>query len=189
MLTCALRAAAIFGERDKTVIPGMVERYNAQRTATQIGDNTNIFDWMYVGNHAHAHILAADALLRAHQSKSIPPDDERVDGEVFYTTNYEPRICFWDFPRMVFAALAEEMGEKYEVKPRVMSQRMALFIAFLVTWWCWLVGKKPAMTAEIVHHCCRTAYFNNGKAQQRLGYRMRVSTEEGIKRAAKVSFP
>ncbi len=45
---------------------GLYPVYERGQTHFQIGDNTNLFDWTYVGNVAHAHLLAADKL-------EIPP--------------------------------------------------------------------------------------------------------------------
>ena len=42
---------------------GLYEVYNRGQTHFQIGDNTNLFDWSYVENVAHAHLLAADKLV------------------------------------------------------------------------------------------------------------------------------
>jgi sterol-4alpha-carboxylate 3-dehydrogenase (decarboxylating) len=42
---------------------GIYQVYERGQTHFQIGDNNNMFDWTYVGNVAHAHILAADKLV------------------------------------------------------------------------------------------------------------------------------
>lgn len=41
---------------------GLYQVYERGQTHYQIGDNTNLFDWTYVGNVARAHLLAADKL-------------------------------------------------------------------------------------------------------------------------------
>lgn len=41
---------------------GLHQVYERGQTHFQIGDNTNLFDWTYVGNVARAHLLAADKL-------------------------------------------------------------------------------------------------------------------------------
>ena len=41
---------------------GFYQAYERGQTHIQIGDNTNLFDWTYVGNVARAHLLAADKL-------------------------------------------------------------------------------------------------------------------------------
>ncbi|KAJ7505379.1 C-3 sterol dehydrogenase [Mycena galericulata] len=62
LLTVALRPAGIFGPGDRQVMSGLYEVYQRGQTHFQIGDNTNLFDWTYVGNVAAAHLLAADRL-------------------------------------------------------------------------------------------------------------------------------
>lgn len=41
---------------------GFYQVYERGQTHFQVGDNTNLFDWTYVGNVARAHLLAADRL-------------------------------------------------------------------------------------------------------------------------------
>jgi sterol-4alpha-carboxylate 3-dehydrogenase (decarboxylating) len=48
------------GDRQGTA--GFYDVWKRGQTHWQIGDNTNLFDWTYVGNVAHAHLLAADKL-------------------------------------------------------------------------------------------------------------------------------
>ncbi|GLB38478.1 putative C-3 sterol dehydrogenase [Lyophyllum shimeji] len=62
LLTVALRPAGIFGPGDRQLLAGLYQVYERNQTHFQIGDNTNLFDWTYVGNVARAHILAADKL-------------------------------------------------------------------------------------------------------------------------------
>lgn len=62
LLTCALRPSGIFGPGDRQAISGFHSVIKNGQTKFQIGDNTNLFDWTYVGNVAHAHLLAADRL-------------------------------------------------------------------------------------------------------------------------------
>ncbi|KAL7419024.1 erg26, C-3 sterol dehydrogenase [Cryptotrichosporon argae] len=61
-LTCALRPAGIFGPGDRQMISGFYDVVKNGQTKWQIGNNENLFDWTYVGNVAHAHLLAADRL-------------------------------------------------------------------------------------------------------------------------------
>jgi len=60
--TCALRPAGIFGEGDRQLLTGLQQVMKNGQTKFQIGDNENLFDWTYVGNVAHAHLLASDRL-------------------------------------------------------------------------------------------------------------------------------
>ena len=62
LLTCAIRPAGIFGPGDRQMISGFYGVVKNGQTKFQIGDNTNLADFTYVGNVAHAHLLAADKL-------------------------------------------------------------------------------------------------------------------------------
>ena len=86
LLTVALRPAGIFGfvlfhihfevsvinifvrPGDRQAMHGLYQVYERGQTHFQIGDNTNVYDWTYVGNVAKAHLLAADKL--------VPPSED-----------------------------------------------------------------------------------------------------------------
>ena len=55
---------------------GFANVYERGQTHFQIGDNTNLFDWTYVGNVAKAHLLAADKL----QANPVLPVDALSDS-------------------------------------------------------------------------------------------------------------
>ncbi|KAI0259823.1 C-3 sterol dehydrogenase [Gloeopeniophorella convolvens] len=76
LLTVVLRPAGIFGPGDRQAVPGFAKVLKEGRTHFQIGDNTNLFDWTYVGNVAYAHILAADKLVA--QPPNAPEKIEEV---------------------------------------------------------------------------------------------------------------
>ncbi len=57
------------------------------QTKFQIGNNDNLFDWTYVGNVAHAHLLAADRL-----DKSIPSWDFAYPLEDIYLSTGDHRV-------------------------------------------------------------------------------------------------
>lgn len=60
--TAAIRPAGIFGPNDRQALPGFFNTLAAGRTNFQLGGNDNLFDWTYVDNVSHAHILASDKL-------------------------------------------------------------------------------------------------------------------------------
>ncbi|UZJ51497.1 hypothetical protein CBS101457_000817 [Exobasidium rhododendri] len=60
--TVALRPAGIFGPHDRQAVPGFIDVLKSGRQNVQLGQNRNLFDWTYVDNIAHAHLLASDKL-------------------------------------------------------------------------------------------------------------------------------
>lgn len=177
MLTVALRPAGIFGEGDTQMIPNMIRAYEKRQTKFQLGENTNLFDFSYVGNVAHAHILAAIALLNTHSLSLQPLDHERVDGEVFFITNDSP-VYFWDFARMVWSA-AGDKTQPSEVW--IIGRDFGLMLASMIEWMFWAAGGyKPNLTRKAVNYSSMTRYYNIDKAKTILGYRPLFGLEESI---------
>ncbi|KAI9751657.1 MAG: hypothetical protein M4579_005962 [Chaenotheca gracillima] len=182
MVTCALRPAGIIGEGDVQIIPKMIKALRKGQTGFQLGDNENLFDFTYVGNAAHAHVLAAAGLLATHPSTSDssdpPPENGRIDGEPFHITNDSP-IYFWDFPRTVWRLAGDPRTGK---SPWVISKGWGLLLATIFEWLFWIVGATPNLTRREVQFSCVTRYYSCEKAKMRLGYRPIVGLEEGIRR-------
>jgi sterol-4alpha-carboxylate 3-dehydrogenase (decarboxylating) len=159
----------------------MYDAYKSGKTGFQLGDNNNLFDFTYVTNVAHAHLLAAGALLHAHKSKAVTPVERKVDGEAFFITNDQPTY-FWDFSREVWKVA----GDKTGTDVRVISKDIGLSIATIIEWMWWVLGKTPSLTRKQVRYSCMTRYYNIGKAKERLGYKPIVSLPDGIERTVKV---
>lgn len=47
---------------DRQAIPGVMEVLKSGKTKFQVGSNQNLFDWTYVDNVVHAHLLAAEKI-------------------------------------------------------------------------------------------------------------------------------
>ena len=182
MLTIAIRPAGIFGEGDTQVVPGLLQAYYGKKTKFQLGDNTNLYDFTYVGNVAHAHILATIALLNTHTLPTLPLDHEKVDGEAFIITNGSP-IYFWDFARLVWKAAGDETDLS---QVWVIGKNLGLRLASLMEWIFWFAGgRKPTLSWKAFNYSSMTRYFNIDKAKTMLGYRPQVGMEEGVLRTVK----
>lgn len=182
MLTVSIRPAGIFGEGDNQMLPPMLNAYETGKTKFQLGDNTNLFDFTYVGNVAHAHILAARELVRA-STRSVPlPDHKVVEGEAFFVTNDEP-YRFWDFTRAIWRAA----GDK--TKPEavwVIPKQLGLVLATLIEWLVWLFTfgrKEPSLTRKKVKFSCMNRTFCIDKIKSRLSYKPLINTSEAVERS------
>ena len=182
MLTIALRPAGIFGEGDMQMIPNMLKAYEKGQTRFQLGDNDNLFDFTYVGNVAHAHILAAVALMETHELTTQPLDHERVDGEAFFITNGSP-LYFWDFPRLLWK-MAGDTTTPSQIWH--IGKDTGLMLATGIEWLFWLAGGKvPNLTRAKVQYSTMTRYYCIDKARMRLGYRPKWGVEEGWRQTLK----
>ena len=164
-------------------MPAVLAAYYAGQTRFQLGNNTNLFDFTEVSNVAHAHHLAAAALLgtldREEQGQSAPLAHERVDGEAFLITN-DQTCFFWDFQRMIWRAAGDETTSRQVWK---IPKDFGLLLASLFEWIFWIMGwGVPKLTRSKIKYSCMTRYFSVEKAKRRLGYRPVVSLEEGVRR-------
>jgi sterol-4alpha-carboxylate 3-dehydrogenase (decarboxylating) len=177
--TCAIRPAGMFGEGDRTTTGNIISSAKEGKNKIQIGDNSKLFDWTYVGNNAYAQLLAARALLRSHAEPQ--PDDLKVDGEAFVITNDEP-WPFWDFTRAVGAAAGYPIkkDDVYTIPAGLM------WFIVLITEYFYSVltfgTKQPRFTRAKIKYMTIHRYFDISKAKTRLGYVPQVSMEDGIQR-------
>ncbi|KAL7944811.1 3-beta hydroxysteroid dehydrogenase/isomerase family domain-containing protein [Trichoderma barbatum] len=178
LLTTSIRPAGIFGEGDVQTLAGFLRAYDNNKSHVQLGDNTNIFDFTYVGNVAHAHLLAARLLLATAASPIIPLSYERVDGEVFFVTNDSP-VYFWDFARAVWRAAGSEKGTE---GVWVISRGMSLILGSASETFFGIIGKPPTFTRLRAMVSTMTRYYNISKAKRVLRYEPLWTLQEGIDR-------
>lgn len=177
--TLCLRPAGIYGERDTQAIPGSLEILQKKRTHLQLGDNKNLFDTIYVGNAASAHILAARALLGTGEAT------EKLGGEAFFITDDAP-IPFWDFQRKIWAAASDDITPLAQVRviPPWVVMMMAALVEYLF-WFFTLAQIRPPKNfrREILKYAFTDFTHCIDKAKERLGYKPLVSMDEGVRRA------
>ena len=181
LLTCAIRPSGIMGEGDTMVLYHLINILHQGRSGVQVGDNDNLFDFTYVENVAHGHLLAARALLVTAASKTIPLDNEKVDGEAFLITNDSP-VYFWDFARAVWNAAGSPHGTEHV---RVLPRSVGMVLGYLSECFFWAIGKPPTFNRQRIVYSCMTRYYDISKAKKRLGYQPLVSLDEGVKRSVK----
>ncbi|KAK2004623.1 3-beta hydroxysteroid dehydrogenase/isomerase [Colletotrichum falcatum] len=184
LLTCSIRPAGIFGEGDTMVTHQMVKIYREGKTGFQLGDGDNLFDFTYVGNVAHAHLLAARLLLATAAASTAPLDHEKVDGEAFLVTNDSP-IYFWDFARAIWRAAGSDKGTSHVW---TISREIGAVLGFCSEVFCSIIGKPPTFNRQRNIYSCMTRYYNISKAKRLLGYRPIVSLDDGIKRGVRWFF-
>ncbi|KAK3372508.1 3-beta hydroxysteroid dehydrogenase/isomerase family-domain-containing protein [Podospora didyma] len=181
LLTCAIRPSGIMGEGDTMVLYHIINIYRQGRTNVQVGDNNNLFDFTYVENVAHGHLLAAHALLVTAASKTVPLDHERVDGEAFIITNDSP-VYFWDFCRSVWAAAGSPLGTDHIW---VLPRGVGMALGYLSEVFFSIIRKPPTFNRQRIVYSCMSRYYDITKAKKRLGYRPLVSLDEAVRRSVK----
>eukprot|EP01119_Soliformovum_irregulare_P005144 TRINITY_DN1658_c0_g1_i2.p1 TRINITY_DN1658_c0_g1~~TRINITY_DN1658_c0_g1_i2.p1 ORF type:complete len:378 (+),score=112.05 TRINITY_DN1658_c0_g1_i2:57-1136(+) len=166
--TCALRAAAIYGEKEERHFPRIVKMLQDGMLTFTIGAAT--VDWVYVDNLVHAHLQASRAILK---------DPKRIGGNVYFVSDQNP-INNWEFLR----PLIEGLGYRF---PAInLPTSMMYVIAFLVEMMYALINPffsfNPLLSRAEVSKVGMTHYFSSKKAQDEIEYFPIVKQEEGVQR-------
>jgi sterol-4alpha-carboxylate 3-dehydrogenase (decarboxylating) len=180
MLTCAIRQCTTFGPDDPVFFQTIVDVVQKGQAKYRFGKGENLFDFIYVANASHAHMLAAKALLKAHGAAPLPAT-ERVEGEVFNVTNGES-IPFWDLTIKTSNLMGQPLSHDEVVS---MPKSLGLFIGFIAEWSTWLFsfGKKTSkVSVAAVKYTFLEHTMNMDKAKTRLHYTPKFTLQEGIER-------
>ncbi|TGO30857.1 hypothetical protein BPAE_0003g01430 [Botrytis paeoniae] len=140
-LTTSIWPSSIFGENDPGSVKSFAEKAAAGKLKFQIGNGKNLFDFTYVENLVHAHILAAQKLLLQHATPSLIKDESmRVDGQAFLITNDE-HIPFWEFARAIGDAAGHPTRrENVKSIPKIVGFAMAIVAEWVV--WIMSFGRE-----------------------------------------------
>lgn len=168
LATCAIRPHIVFGPGDTRFFPAVLNRARSGRLRAYVGDADKKSDFTYVTNLVDALLLAGDALRPG----------AAIGGRAYFVTNGEP-IAFWEmigklldglslprptwhvpFPIAYGAAAMRETMDALRGVPTTEESLTRFTIRYLTT-----------------HH-----YFSNAAATRDLGYRPRVSLDEGVRR-------
>lgn len=165
--TLALRPHLIWGNDDPHLFPRVVARARSGRLRI-VGDGKNRIDTVHVVNAAASHLDALDALDRS---------PETAGGRAYFIAQDEPIDC-WDW----ISQLCQIGGQ--EPPSKRISFRAAHAIGATLESVYRLTGRKsePPMTRFVAAQLARDHYFDISAAKERLGYRVRVSMQEGLER-------
>ncbi|KAK4947808.1 hypothetical protein LTR10_013316 [Elasticomyces elasticus] len=194
LLTCVLRPAVVFGEGDEQLIPPIHACIAKGESRFKIGDGSNLWDTVYVGNIADAHILALENLLRTRSGQKF--DDiagsngfgntsdhggiaaGSAAGEIFFIQNNEP-ISFREFSLGVW----KEFGHfppSFEVE---IPESLAWVLGLIAEGFTRISGTPTTLSRGSVMDACAMRYASGDKARRILGYQPRVGLEAGLKRS------
>jgi 2-alkyl-3-oxoalkanoate reductase len=168
LLSCALRPHLIWGPRDRSLIPGLLNRARTGRL-WRIGDGTNLIDMVYVENAAAAHLLAADALKPGGAAA----------GRAYFISQGQPVNC-WAWIDEILA-LAGVPPARKSLSPRVAR---AIGAAYEAAYWLLGFQDEPPLSRFLAAQLATSHYFNISRARKDFGYEPKISTAEGLRRLA-----
>lgn len=171
--TCVLRPCGMFGEGDPYHVANVLRVVKAGSLPFRIGNGRAAFQHVYVGNVAHAHVLAMRALL---EPQSQP------GGEVYFVTDDSPAVNFFDFMEPILNQLGHTLPPKSRSIPYpVMFSIGALLegIAFA----CRPIFRfVPTLTRSSVRFIGHDHTFKGDKARRDFGYEPIYTEAEALER-------
>jgi len=165
--TVALRPHLIWGPRDNHLLPRLIERNRAGRLRLPAPEKR--IDTVYIDNAADAHVLALEDLAATPRSA----------GKAYFISNGEPLPT-----AEIMRRLLESVGET----PRIGSVALPIArsaAAVIETFWRGLRLKSdPPVSRFTIEHLSTAHWFDISAARRDLGYRPRVTIEEGLSHLA-----
>ncbi len=171
--TCVLRPCGMYGEGDPYHVANVLRVVKAGNLPVRIGDGSAAFQHVYVGNVAHAHVLALRALL----DPASP-----VGGGVYFCTDDTPAVNFLDFMEPIL----NELGYALPPRSRYIPYPVAWSIGALlegVAFACRPFFRfVPTLTRSSVRFIGHDHTFRGDKARRDFGYAPIYPEAEAIKR-------
>lgn len=131
-----------------------------------------MWDVIYVGNVADAHVLAVENLFLT----------KTAAGQAFFISSEQP-LPFRDFCLAVWQSFGHYPPFRVNI-PR----RLATLAGSVAEWVTWLTGYPSTLSRGSVQDACQIRYCSVVKAREVLGYKPSVSIEDGIRISCNVYF-
>jgi nucleoside-diphosphate-sugar epimerase len=171
--TTALRPCGMYGEADPYHIKNTLEVIRAGKLSARPGDGTARFEHVYVGNVAHAHLLALDRL---------DAGDEGVCGEAFFITDDTPALDFLDFMEPIVEGVGLTLPPRTRRAPYPLMWVAAVGSELLSFLGRPFGAKPPVLTRSSVRFICKTHTFDGSKARRSMGYAPKYAYEDALQR-------
>ena len=171
MKTCSLRPADIYGEGDPYHLGNLIGMAR-KGFYIRLGDGSSSCQHVYVGNVAHAHLLAARALMG---------ENGRVAGQAYFVTDGPGTNFFSFFDRFV-------SGAGYRIWPRNLwlPRRLAYTLGVISEGVAVLVRPvwkyRPKLSRFAVVYTCTDYTFSSDRARRDFGFVPKYSEEEAYRR-------
>jgi nucleoside-diphosphate-sugar epimerase len=167
--TCILRPSDIYGEEDPYHIDSLIDMAKTG-FYIRLGNGKAKCQHVYVGNMAHAHLLAAHALLQ---------NNKKVMGKVYLITD-GPGVNFFTFFDQIVLAVGYPIFPKNLWLPRWIAYSLGSISEFLA----WIIRpvKKynPKLSRFAVVYTCTNFTFNSNRAVADFHWNPKYSTQKAI---------
>jgi len=176
--TCSLRPADIYGEGDPYHIGSLIDMARGG-FYVRLGNGKSKCQHVYVGNVAHAHVLAAAALLKG---------NNKIFGQAYFITD-GPATNFFSF----FDRFVEGAGYRIRPKNLWLPRRFAYALGCISEAIAFLVrpvkNYTPKMSRFAVTYTCTSYTFTSDKASSDFGFNPKYSSNEAFEKTMEYFNP
>jgi len=169
--TCALRPSDIYGENDPYHIGSLIAMAKGG-FYVRLGNGKARSQHVYVRNIAHAHVLAAKALLEGNRA---------VPGNAYLITDAPGTNFFTFFDRIVTGA-GYRIRPKNLWIPRPVAMAMGAIAECIAFLWRPIRQYTPKMSRFAVTYTCTDFTFSAEKARKDFGFTPKYPEEEALRR-------
>ena len=173
LATCAIRPCGMFGEGDPYHVANVLRVVRDGNLPVRPGSGKAAFQHVYVGNVAHAHLLAVRRLLEP---------DSAVGGQAYFITDDTPAINFFDFMEPILSELGHALPPKSRRLPYPVMFAIGAAAEGLSALCRPFFAFTPTLTRSSVRFVCHDHTFSGEKARRDLGYAPIYSEAESIER-------
>ncbi len=170
--TAALRPHFIWGPRDTSILPRLIQRSRAGQLR-RIRGPKKLVDVTYIDDAARAHLLAMDSLRAGGTSAG------RVTGKAYFISSGQP-IPLWEMIDHLLVAVGEPKVT------RSVSPRAAFLAGWVLEKLHTILGREdePRMTRWVARVMTTAHWFDISAAKNDFGYSPSVSLDNGLERLA-----
>ena len=166
--TVAIRPAAIYGDGELRHLPRILNLVQHGLAFFAIGNENVLCDWVYADNLVYALVLA---------EKSLP----KYSGEVYFISDDQP-VNNFQFISQLTKGLGYEYCFAFYIPTLVM-----FYLGYIIEMIHKLIAKRiynfsPFLTRAEVLKVGVTHYANITKAKELLGYQVKVSPDEAMRK-------
>lgn len=168
--TCILRPSDIYGEADPYHMGALIEMAK-NGFYVRLGDGSSKCQHVYVGNMAHAHVLAAKALWAKNKN---------VNKQIYLITDGQAENFFKFFDQIVIGA-GYKIFPKNLWLPYWLAYSMGAISEFFALIWRPIKHYNPKFSRFAVVYTCQDFTFSSKKAIDELHFKPKYNRKQAVK--------
>lgn len=168
--TCILRPSDIYGEADPYHMDALIAMAN-QGFYVRLGDGSSKCQHVYVGNMAHAHVLAAKALWEK---------NKKVYQQIYLITDGQGENFFKFFDEIVIGAGYKVFPKNLWI-PYWLAYSMGAISEFFALIWRPIKHYNPKFSRFAVVYTCQNFTFSSKKAITDLHFKPKYNRKQALK--------